>query len=118
MEIKLYLAPNSVAAGAKNHKIDGPPCSSLMNDNETVAGGGAGKYSGDTIDHVLTAKSPTRSTSTSSTQSLFVSEDEVKSRIILIKLIFVRLSVVPSYDGAIEISSSTFLEITISNLIG
>ena len=118
MEIKLYMVPASVAAGAKNHIIDGPPCSSLLNDNETVAGGGASKYSGDTIDHVLTTKSPTRSASTSSTQSLFVSEDEVKSRIILIKLNFVRLSVVLSYAGAMEISFSTFLEITISNLIG
>ena len=107
-----------MATLAKNHTIDGPPCSSLLNDNETVAGGGAGKCSGDTIDHVLTTKSPTRSTSTSSTQSLFVSEDEVKSRIILIKLSFLRLSVVPWYAGAMEISSSTFLEITISNVIG
>ena len=84
-------------ADAKNHIIDGPPCSNLLNDNETVAGGGAGKCSGDTIDHVLTTKSPTRSTSTSSTQSLFVSEDEVKSRIMLIKLSFLWLSVVPRY---------------------
>ena len=100
MEIKLYMAPASVASGAKNHIIDGPPCSSLLNDNETVASGGASKYSGDTIDHVLTAKSPTRSASTSSTQSLFVSEDEVKSRIMLIKLSFLRLSVA-SYRRAL-----------------
>ena len=100
MEIKLYMVPASVAAGAKNHIIDGPPCSSLLNDNEIVAGGGAGKYSGDTIDHVLTTKSPTRSASTSSTQSLFVSEDEVKSRIMLIKLSFLRLSVA-SYRRAL-----------------
>ena len=105
-------------ADAKNHIIDGPPCSSLLNDNEAVAGGGAGKCSGGTIDHVLTTKSPTRSTSTSSTQSLFVSEDEVKSRMMLIKLSFLRLSVVLSFAGAMEISSSTPLEITISNLIG
>jgi len=67
-----YATDTAVAATDSDVTSD----SSLLNDNETVAGGGAGKCSGDTIDHVLTTKSPTRSTSTSSTQSLFVSEDE------------------------------------------
>ena len=105
-----------MASGAKNHIIDGPPCSSLLNGNEGGAGGGAGKCSGGTIDHVLTTKSPTRSTSTSSTQSLFVSEDEVKSRMMLIKLSFLRLSVVPSHSRLTSTKRFTNLKVNLIHL--